>query len=191
MSSILDIDLDYFNLAKDPLAQFDRLLAWADRPVAFIVERHHEAFARWRSRVRRGALDPPQWTLHVDEHHDMMDEQRRSNVANVMYQAMRAWPTCRVHWQVENPIDSPGMWLSDDTWAALRKRFSSSATRPRRWPKPDLVSICTSPDFVRPSLRDQLLDIAVRRLGASRRTYTSNSHSHKYPDRLGTSVSAT
>jgi hypothetical protein len=29
-------------------------LMWAERRVAFIVEKHHEAFARWKERVRRG-----------------------------------------------------------------------------------------------------------------------------------------
>jgi hypothetical protein len=169
MSSILDIDLDYFNLLEDPLRRFDELLEWAGRPVAFIVERHHEAFARWKGRVRRGTLEEPQWILHVDEHHDMMDEKKNSNIANVMYQAMRAWPTCRAHWLVENNIDSPDMWLSQDTWAELRTRFSAGYERPLRWPKPDLVCVCTSPGFAREGIREQLIDLVMRRLATRRR----------------------
>jgi hypothetical protein len=169
MSSILDIDLDYFNLLEDPFRRFDELLTWAGRPVAFIVENHHEAFARWKGRVRRGTLGEPQWILHVDEHHDMMDEKTNSNIANVMYQAMRAWPTCRVHWLVENNIDSPDMWLSQDTWASLRKRFSAGPDRPHRWPKPDLVCVCTSPEFVEDAIREQLIDFAMSRLAARHR----------------------
>jgi hypothetical protein len=119
MSSILDIDLDYFNLLEDPLGRFEELLAWANRPVALIVKKHDEAFARWKGRMRRGSLGAPQWILHVDEHHDMMDEKENANIANVMVHAMSAWPTCRVHWLVEEKIDSPDMWLGEDTWADL------------------------------------------------------------------------
>jgi len=28
-----------------------------------------------------------------------------------LYFAMRQWPDCRVHWQVNGSIDSPKMWL--------------------------------------------------------------------------------
>jgi hypothetical protein len=82
MSSILDIDLDYFNLLEDPLGRFEELLAWANRPVALIVKKHDEAFARWKGRMRRGSLGAPQWILHVDEHHDMMDERENANIAH-------------------------------------------------------------------------------------------------------------
>ena len=51
--------------------------------------------------------------LHVDEYHDMMDQQ--TNIANFMFHAMRIWPKCQVHWLVQHPIDSPAVWLEDET----------------------------------------------------------------------------
>ena len=49
-------------------------------------------------------------------------------------------------------IDSPAMWLDDEIWDSLRRRFSQGPQRPARWPKPDVVSVCTSPEFVVPNL---------------------------------------
>lgn len=155
--SILDIDLDYFNLKKAPARRLRELLGWGGRPVGFSVDRHHEALKRWRALVKRGRLAPPTHILHVDEHHDMMDEKPVPNIANFMYHAMRQWPECRVHWLVDEPVDSPATWLNADVWDAVAPRFSQGPRIPRRWPKPDLVSVCTSPAFVSPALRQQLL----------------------------------
>lgn len=168
MSSILDIDLDYFGLVDDPVRQFVRLLKWAGRPVDLVVDEHHYVLRRWKADIRRGLLSAPTHILHVDEHHDMMNERRQPNIANVMYQAMCQWPDCRVHWFVEQRIDSPRVWLSDDAWSLLAPRFSSSPHRPRGWPKPEFVSVCTSPDFIRPGLRRQLME-QVTQLGGGRR----------------------
>jgi hypothetical protein len=156
MSSILDIDLDYFNLIPDPVAQLENLLSWAGRPVDMMVEKHHHVLRRWTGRVRRGTLTPPEFILHADEHHDMMDERRTPNIANMMYHAMTRWPDCRVCWVVHDRIDDPGQWLGDDTWDRLRQRFSIVRQRPARWPKPDLVSVCTSPEFIESGLIKQL-----------------------------------
>ena len=38
MTSILDIDLDYFNLFDDPLDRLNELLDWANRPVDKVVD---------------------------------------------------------------------------------------------------------------------------------------------------------
>lgn len=157
--SLLDIDLDYFNLVGDPTGTLEQLLVWARCPVSFIVERHNHAFARWRRRVRSGSLSTPTHILHVDEHHDMMDEKKQANIANLMYHAMRLWPECRVHWLVQEAIDSPAMWLSDETWSHIRHRFSRGPGRPKGWPRPNLVSVCTSPEFVKDALRKRLLDV--------------------------------
>jgi len=46
MYSILDIDLDYFNLMPNAADGLGRLLTWADCPVSMVVERHNHAFAR-------------------------------------------------------------------------------------------------------------------------------------------------
>ena len=101
-------------------------------------------------------LSSPTHILHVDEHHDMMDEQAVPNIANMIVHALRRWPQCQVHWLVENPIDYPEMWLSDSTWESLSPRFSKGAHKPRNWPKPNLVSVCTSPAFVAKAVRYQL-----------------------------------
>ena len=148
VSSILDIDLDYSNLADDPAQELQELLSWADRPVDMVVENHHHVLRRWTGRVRRGTLKPPEYILHVDEHHDMMDMRQAPNIANVMYHAMIRWPNCRVCWVARDRIDDPGQWLEDEIWGRLRRRFRMADQRPPRWPKPDLVSVCTSPDFV-------------------------------------------
>ena len=155
------------------------MLTWGGESVAFIVEKHHKAFARWRDRVRRGTLPSPSHILHVDEHHDMMDQRRNANIANFMYHAMVIWPLCRVHWLTEQPIDAPWVWLGDEVWESLSQRFSVSPHRPRGWPKPDLASVCSSPGFLSEDLRQGLLDVAEswmkphgRRRSATRRRMT-------------------
>jgi hypothetical protein len=157
MYSILDIDLDYFNNHENPVQRFDSLLDWADRPVYFIVEKHYEVLGQWQKRMEKIGLSSPTHIMHVDEHHDMMDEQAVPNIANMIVHALRRWPQCQVHWLVENPIDYPEMWLSDSTWKSLSTRFSKGASKPINWPKPNLVSVCTSPAFVAKSIRNQLL----------------------------------
>ena len=159
MSSILDIDLDYFNLMENPGRRLSQLLEWAACPVSFVVERHHRAFRQWNRSVAQGTLREPQYILHVDEHHDMMDEKPQLNIANFICHAMQTWPHVRVHWLVEQAIDSPSMWVSEDTWTVLSERFTCGARRPRNWPKPDLVSVCTSPEFVPVRRRKELMTI--------------------------------
>jgi len=156
--SILDIDLDYFNLLPEPGVSLEHLLNWAGLPVSMIVERHNHAFARWKTKLRTHGIVPTH-ILHVDEHHDMMDQRPQTNIANFMFHAMRIWSQCRVHWLVQYPIDSPAMWLDDDTWDLFRRRFTHGTHRPARWPKPDLVSVCTSPDFVTPAVTQELLKV--------------------------------
>ena len=159
MSSILDIDLDYFNLMENPEQRLHELLEWGACPVAFIVKDHQKAYSRWKSHVEKGKLTQPSHILHVDEHHDMMDQKRTTNIANFMYHAMRTWETCRVHWMIQYPIDSPEMWLDDDVWESLSARFSVGSHCPHGWPKPDMVSVCSSPDFVGDDLLQRLLVI--------------------------------
>ncbi len=89
MSSILDIDLDYFNLIKSSEQKLLKLLNWAGCPFAFVVEKHHKAYIRWKDWIKRGTLTQPTHILHVDEHHDMMSQQRNANIANFMFHAMR------------------------------------------------------------------------------------------------------
>jgi len=158
MYSILDIDLDYFNLMPDAAHRLGQLLNWAACPVSMVVERHNHAFARWRKKWQGNGITPSH-ILHVDEHHDMMDQRKQTNIANFMFHAMRLWPQCRVHWLVQHPIDSPGMWLEDETWKSLRRRFSYGPNRPAWWPKPDIVSVCTSPEFVEPNLAAELMEV--------------------------------
>ena len=158
MYSILDIDLDYFNLMHNPALHLKQLLDWAGCPVSMIVERHNHAFSRWRKKWRTQGIAPSH-ILHVDEHHDMMDQRQQTNIANFMFHAMRIWPRCRVHWLVQHSIDSPAMWLDDETWDSFRHRFSYRPHRPARWPRPDLVSVYTSPDFVPHGLTKQLLEV--------------------------------
>ena len=162
MGSILDIDLDYFNLMDHPIQRLEEILDWAKCPIAFVEEEHHNVLRRWKTYVKNGRLPEPKYILHADEHHDMMDEKSRPNIANVMYHAMCLWPECRVHWLVEHPIDSPSMWLSDEAWELLSKRFSCGRTIPSKWPKPQFVSICTSPDFVRKKCYAKLTEFIKR-----------------------------
>ncbi len=158
MLSILDIDLDYFNLMQDAPHSLGQLLNWAACPVSMVVDRHNHAFARWRKKWQANGIEPS-YILHVDEHHDMMDQRQQTNIANFMFHAMRIWPQCRVHWLVQYPIDTPAMWLDDETWNSLRRRFSYGPNRPSRWPKPNVVSVCTSPDFVDPNLAAELIEV--------------------------------
>jgi hypothetical protein len=156
--SILDIDLDYFNEIPEPVVRLEQLLNWAACPVSMVVERHNHAFTRWKKKCQAHGIEPSH-ILHVDEHHDMMDQREQTNISNFMFHAMRMWPQCRVHWLVQHPIDSPTMWLEDEMWDSLRRRFSYGPHRPARWPKPDLVSVCTSPSFVPLNLAEQLLGV--------------------------------
>lgn len=157
MSVILDIDLDYFALFEQPLAELESLLGWAGRPVDFIVQHHHEAYQRWRRMVTARAIGCPELIIHVDEHHDMMSERPPVNFGSFMYFAMRRWPDCRVIWVTPQPIDSPDMWLSDGAWAGVSSRFEVARRFLRRWSKPDLVSVCTSRDFIDVRLSERLL----------------------------------
>jgi len=158
MSSVLDVDLDFFGLLDDPVGELDRLIRWGGRPVDVVVERHHYAFRAWRQAVKEGAIDEPRFILHVDEHHDMLGEAPPVNFGNFMWFAMDLWPRCRVHWLVRDPIDSPGQWLSNEAWSRVRRRFTSGPRIPRDWPRPDLVSIATSPGFVEPALARALVE---------------------------------
>jgi hypothetical protein len=174
MYSILDIDLDYFNLMPDAEDHFRRILTWADRPVTMLVDRHNHAFGHWRREWRKTGIAPSH-ILHVDEHHDMMDQRQQANIGNFMLHAMRLWPRCRVHWQVQEAIDSPAMWLEDETWNSLRSRFTHGPGRPTRWPKPDVVCVCTSPDFVEPHLTRELTHVLSEFMGE---THTDRMPNH-------------
>ena len=165
MTSILDIDLDYFNLVDRPVQRLERLLKWASRPVSYIVHSHHIALRRWRACLEERGLPEPQHILHVDEHHDMMDENPAPNIANVVFHAMRIWPKVRVHWLVEQPIDSPSVWLSEESWRLLRHRFTWGPHRPRNWPRPHVVSVCTSPQFVLQEQLERLMEVVARYRG--------------------------
>jgi hypothetical protein len=85
-----------------------------------------------------------------------MDQRQQANIGNFMFHAMAIWPQCRVHWLVQEAIDSPAMWLEDETWNSMRHRFTHGPDRPLRWPKPDVVSVCTSPDFIARDLASEL-----------------------------------
>ena len=159
-TSILDIDLDYFRLFADPEAEIGRLLAWASRDVDIVVEQHHQAFCGWVDLVRRRAISAPRFILHADEHHDMLGLRPPIGFGNFLYFTMRRWRSCRVHWLVREPIDEPEMWLSEKAWRSVAARFTMGPSIPTAWPKPDLVSVCISPDFVGAGLRRTL----VRRL---------------------------
>jgi len=158
MSVILDIDLDYFTLFEQPACELERLLVWADRPVDFIVQHHHEAYRRWKQMVTAGAVGRPHLIIHVDEHHDMMFERPPANFGSYVYFAMRHWPECRVIWVTPQPIDYPNLWLSEDAWQAVSSRFERARRFNGQSPKPDLVSVCTSPDFIDGRLSRSLLE---------------------------------
>ena len=178
MYSILDIDLDYFNLISAPGDQLRRLLGWADCPVTAIVNRHNHAFDRWKKRWRVDGVSPTH-ILHVDEHHDIMDQRQQANIGNFMFHAMRIWPQCRVHWLVQQAIDTPAMWIEDDTWDDLRRRFAQGARRPAKWPKPHLVSVCTSPEFVAPDLSRELMEVVDEfRVDERKRTTPNRTPEH-------------
>ncbi len=157
MTSILDIDLDYFRFFDDPVDRLADLLGWANRPVDRLVEHHHESLEYWILAIQERSLTVPRFILHVDEHHDMLGERKPISFGNFLYFAMRRWTTCRVHWQVNQPIDSPRMWLSDAAWKSVAKRFSIGPNRRPDWPKPDIVTVCKSPGFLGKALARQLL----------------------------------
>jgi len=159
MSCILDIDLDYFNQIDSPVERLRELLHWGSRPVSVVVQKHHHAFRKWRYLVRYGQLSIPQFIIHVDEHHDMMDERQNPNLANFMYHVMCEWPSCKVHWLADTVIDHPNMWLGEETWSVLSNRFSYGACIPHDWPKPDPISVSTSPEFVDNCLLSKLMDL--------------------------------
>ncbi len=165
MTSILDIDLDYFGLLDDPLGRLDDLLTWADRPVDSLVDHHHKSLVYWIRALRQRSLPAPRYILHVDEHHDMLGERKPIGFGNFLYFAMRRWPGCRVHWQVEEPIDCPSMWLSDEAWASVADRFTVGPCCKPSWPKPDIVTVCTSPGFLDKALARQLVARVCGALG--------------------------
>jgi hypothetical protein len=161
--SILDIDLDYFNLVSDPIRALSEMLAWTNRTVDVLADNHADAIRRWVKLVASGRLSFPTHIFHADEHHDMMDQKTTINAANVMYQAMSRWPKCRVYWMVEDSIDTPAMWLDDDVWKRLRTRFRMGTQRPQQWLVPEVLSVTISADFLRPNLKDALMDEIMHR----------------------------
>ncbi len=154
---ILDIDLDYFRLFHRPVQTLDHLLRWAGRPVDFVVEHHHQAYGRWEKLVKQRVITAPHFILHADEHHDMLSEKLPVQFGNFLYFALRHWPQCRVHWLTPAAIDYPDQWLSEENWKAISGRFTSGPNIQRDWPKPDLVSLCTSPGFIDTALAHALL----------------------------------
>lgn len=158
MSVILDIDLDYFGLFEQPMTELERLLTWAGRPVDFVVEHHHEAYTRWKQMVAAHVVPSPHLIIHADEHHDMLSERPPANLGNFIYFVLRHWPDCPVVWVTPQPIDYPDLWLSDDAWAAVSSRFECARRFRRRWPQPDVVSVCSSPDFIDARLSRRLLE---------------------------------
>ena len=176
MSSILDIDLDYFNLVSDPIGALTELLAWSHRPVDVVADNHADAMRHWAKLVDAGSTPVPRYILHVDEHHDMMDQKNTINIANVMYHAMLRWPRCRVYWMAEDSIETPGMWLDPDVWGRLRRRFRMGRQRPKKWPTPHFLSVTISVDFVRPDLRDALMEEIMYR-----QKKWSNNEVHRIP----------
>ena len=157
MTSILDIDLDYFEFVDNPVDRLEKLLCWANRPVDRLVDHHHKSLEYWVDAVCKRSLPAPRFILHVDEHHDMLSERKPVNCGNYLYFAMRRWPKCRVHWQIDDPIDSPTVWLSGEAWELVAGRFSVGPDRRRGWPKPDLVTVCTSPGFISKKLARKLV----------------------------------
>jgi hypothetical protein len=157
MTSIMDIDLDYFRFFDDPVDRLNELLDWANQPVDKVVDHHHKSFEYWKQALAKRSLADPQFIFHVDEHHDMLGERKPVNFGNFLYFAMQRWPDCRVHWLVDNPIDSPKMWLSDEAWKSVANRFSMGPNRKRDWPKPDIVTVCTSPGFIDKRLAAKLV----------------------------------
>jgi len=157
VSSILDIDLDYFRFLTRPLERLNELLGWAGRPVDAVFDHHQEALELWNDAIQKGVIRCPQFILHVDEHHDMMGERPPVSSGNFVYFAMRRWLACSVHWLVDMRIDSPNQWLSAEAWESVAERFTSGSRLPRCWPKPDLVTVAISPGFLSRKLRDRLM----------------------------------
>jgi len=62
---------------------------------------------------------------------------------------------------VDTAIDSPEMWIYDDAWASLKSRFRMGSKKPKDWPKPDIVSVCTSPEFINDSRLQKLLKTSM------------------------------
>lgn len=155
MYSVFDIDLDYFNRMPDAAHRLEQLLNWAARPVSMVVERHNHAFARWRKRWQTHNIAPSH-ILHVDEHHDMMDQRQQTNIANFMFHAMRMWPSAECIGWCSIPSTRPPCG-----WKTKRgtRCDAGSVKDPAGWPKPDVVSVCTSPDFVAPNLAAELMDV--------------------------------
>ena len=63
-----------------------------------------------------------------------------------------------MYWLTKDPIDHPDVWLSEDAWESVRTRFRCGSQLHPNWPKPQLVSVCTSPGFVEESLSQRLMD---------------------------------
>jgi hypothetical protein len=54
------------------------------------------------------------------------------------------------------------MWLSEEGWKLVARRFTVGPQIPLGWPKPDLFSVCTSPEFVEEGLRQQLVNVVLQ-----------------------------
>jgi hypothetical protein len=156
-SVILDIDLDYFVVLKQPVREFKKILGWASHPIDHLVDHHHQSYKHWLQMMARGTLTHPRLIVHIDDHHDMFSDKPPVNSGNFIYFALRRFPQCHVIWVAPDPIDYPDMWLSHSAWASVSQRFECSTKLDRHLPKPDVVSVCRSPAFVEKNLGKALL----------------------------------
>ena len=63
MCSILDIDLDYFNLIENPAQRLHDIIALVERPVDFYVEKHHSVLKKWKTIIENRSLPAPSHIL--------------------------------------------------------------------------------------------------------------------------------
>jgi hypothetical protein len=69
VTSILDIDLDYFNLVSDPIRVLSEMLAWANRPVDVLADNHADAMRLMDPAKEVTAAEASILFLHDSESH--------------------------------------------------------------------------------------------------------------------------
>lgn len=165
----LDVDLDFFNEADDPVEELAALLNTVSKstPAAIMVE-HHRAVAHVRRAILSGYLRTPFTVLHVDQHHDFYRGPYRKTMhcGNLGYFLETEWYDCFT-WVASDEADKVFTTCLDDWDEAQEWLWEQGKEvefiRHHPWKtqgwSPERIGYATfavSPDY----LNDSLLDCA-------------------------------
>lgn len=172
----LDVDLDFFNGADDPVEELATLLNTVNpsTPAAIVVE-HHRVVAHVRRAIRSGYLRTPFTVLHVDEHHDFYHGSycKTMHCGNFGYFLEKKWYD-RFTWVANDHAIMDDDWSTAQAWLRKHKK-KVEVTRTYPWKKrswsPSRIKYATfavSPDYLEGDTLDcaeDMVKLVAKRFG--------------------------